>query len=339
MLTKTPVSDAQVAAVLDPLGAVREVAPLAGGLFASVLRADLVDGRRVVVKVTGADQARLLRYERGLLGTEVEVNRLAHAAGLPLPRVLLHDATRRHVAGDAMVTTFLDGDLWSELDLDQVGTTRARRSLGAFMARLHSLPVAGRYGYPAPGSGLARDTWPDAFAAMVAAVLDDAARWAVDLPAARLTAAVAAHRDVLATVTTPRLVHADLWAGNLLLDPGTQRVTGVLDAERALWGDPLFELVGADQFSTGAVDPDLLAGYREAGRETGLGDGTPGSGDREAWTRLRLYRAYFACLLVVEVVPRGYPPDQAEWQSGLARANLARLLDELDELDELDPPR
>ena len=43
MLTKTPVSDDQVVAIVAPLGTVRRVEPLSGGLFASVLRADLAD--------------------------------------------------------------------------------------------------------------------------------------------------------------------------------------------------------------------------------------------------------------------------------------------------------
>ncbi|GAA1719739.1 aminoglycoside phosphotransferase family protein [Isoptericola hypogeus] len=327
MLTKTAVTDAQVAALVAPLGAVARVEPLPGGLFASVLRADLADGRRVVVKVTGADTSRLLRYEHGVLGTEAAVDRLAHAAGLPVPRVLRHDTTREHVDGDALVVTFLDGDLWSTADLDAAATRRARRALGSFMSRLHAI-TGGRFGYPAPESRLGADSWPDAVTAMVRAVADDAARWGVDLPSGRLLDAVARYRDLLADVTTPRLVHADLWPGNVLVDPGGA-VVGVLDAERALWGDPLFELVGADQLGVGAVDADLLAGYRAAGGDLGVGDGALGSGDPDAWTRLRLYRAYFACLLVVEVVPRAYRGDWVAAHERAARANLGRMLAEL----------
>ena len=126
-----------------------------------------------------------------------------------------------------------------------------------------------------------------------------------------------------------RLVHADLWPGTVLLAPNTPRIVGVLDAERSLWGDPLFELAGADQLGAGPVDADLLAGYAAEGGDLGLGDGTPGSGDPAAWTRLRLYRTYLSCLLAVEVVPRGYEGDWVEGYAGTARANLLRMLDEL----------
>ncbi|WP_277207602.1 phosphotransferase family protein [Isoptericola croceus] len=331
MLTKTAVTDDQVAAVLAPVGAVRQVEPLAGGMFATVLRVDLTDGRRVVAKVTGAAPSRLLRYEHGISGTEAGVYRLAHRAGLPVPAVLHEDGSREHVDGDVVVTEHVPGVLWSDLDLDPAATIRVRRELGAVMARLHRI-TGDRYGYPAPASGLSRTSWPEAFAAMVEAALADAERWDVPLPHARLRAAVAAGREVLATITTPRLVHADLWPGNILLDPAGDTGHGlaaVLDAERALWGDPVFELVGADQLGVGAVDPDVLAGYRDAGGDLGLGDGAPGAGDPAAWTRLRLYRAYFACLLVVEIVPRAYTGDWVEGYAATARGNLERMLDEL----------
>ena len=328
MLTKTAVTDDQVAAVVAPVGAVEDAEPLSGGLFATVLRVALTDGRHVVVKVTGADTTRLLRYEHGIPGTEAAVFRLAHRAGLPVPAVLHVDGSREHVDADVVVTEHLPGVLWEGLDLDPAAARRVRRSLGSAMARLHRI-TGDRFGYPAPESGLSRTTWPEAFAAMVEAVLADADRWDVPLPHARLRAAVAACQDVLATITTPRLVHADLWPGNVLLDPADHHLTALLDAERALWGDPVFELVGADQLGAGAVDPELLDGYRAAGGDLGLGDGKPGAGDAAAWTRLRLYRAYFACLLVVEIVPRAYAGDWVAGYAAIARGNLDRMLDEL----------
>ncbi|MCO7273806.1 phosphotransferase family protein [Cellulosimicrobium cellulans] len=342
MLTKTSVTHDQLAAIVAPLGEAVRSEALSGGMFASVFAVDLAprpggdapDGApvRVVVKVTGADTSRLLRYEHGILTTEDAAYRAAHAAGLPVPRVLHADLTREHVDGDALVVTFLDGALWSGRELDAAATAVVRRGLGSFMARLHGI-TGDRFGYPAPASDLAAATWPDAFARMVGAVLDDARRWGVELPETRVLDAVARHRDLLARVTVPRLVHADLWPGNVLLgradvDAGPT-IVGVLDAERSLWGDPMFELAGADQLGTGPVDPDLLAGYAAAGGDLGLGDGTPGSGDADAWTRLRLYRAYLACLLVVEVVPRAYEGDWVEGYAATARANLGRMLDEL----------
>ena len=43
-------------------------------------------------------------------------------------------------------------------------------------------------------------------------------------------------------VQSPRLVHWDLWDGNVFVDPATAQITGISDFERSLWGDPLMEV-------------------------------------------------------------------------------------------------
>ena len=48
---------------------------------------------------------------------------------------------------------------------------------------------------------------------------------------------------VLDEVREPRLVHTDLWQGNILLRPeaGRPAFAAIIDADRAIWGDPAFE--------------------------------------------------------------------------------------------------
>ncbi|MEV7962474.1 phosphotransferase family protein [Oerskovia paurometabola] len=376
MLTKMTVTDDQLSRIVSPLGEIAHAAPLDGGLFASTFRVDLTDGRRLVVKITSADTSRLLRYEHGILGTEEDVyRRVADRPDLLMPRVVHSDFSRTALDGDALVVTFLDGDVWNALPpLDDAATERVRHDLGAFMARLHTV-TGDAFGYPAPASRMSAPTWPEAFGLMVDALLADAATWEVDLPAEALRAVVARHHDALAEVTVPRLVHADLWPGNLFLaagpldvadatadpadpadGPSPLRLTGVIDTERCLWADPLYELAGADQLGLGPVPPAIAEGYRSAGGllpveepwstsptpgEIPPDDGAPlergavgrvrpgastlGAGD----VRLLLYRAYISAVLVTEVVPRDY---QGEWVQGYrdtAAANLDVLLDQL----------
>jgi aminoglycoside phosphotransferase (APT) family kinase protein len=360
VLTKMTVTDDQLARLLAPLGAVAAASPLDGGMFASTYRVDLTDGQRYVVKVTSADTSRLLRYEHGILGTEEEVyRRTADRPDLLMPRVVHSDFSRALVDGDALVVSFLDGEVWNTLPpLDDGATDRVRHDLGAFMARLHTV-TGEAFGYPAQASGLSAPTWPEAFGLMVEALLTDAETWGVELPADALRGALADHHDALAEVTVPTLVHTDLWPGNLFLSPDASsvlRLSGVIDTERSLWGDPLYELAGADQLGLGPVPPALIAGYRDAGgrlpvtepwfappvpgefRPDGgapdgrdvVGRARPGASTLEAGdVRLLLYRAYLSALLVTEVAPRGY---QGEWVQGYrdtAEGNLGVLLDQL----------
>ncbi|GAB3574510.1 phosphotransferase [Amycolatopsis endophytica] len=85
------------------------------------------------------------------------------------------------------------------------------------------------------------------------------------------------HRDVLDDITEPRLLHGDLWTPNVLLSPGAPDpvISGVLDHDRASWGDP-------------AADwGPYLATRRPAFWE---GYGAPADTPRSRWRAL-IYRA------------------------------------------------
>ncbi|WP_307844392.1 phosphotransferase family protein [Actinotalea solisilvae] len=309
--------------VLAPVGELDRAELLTGGMFATTYRAHLRDGRRVVVKTAPTQEDRLLTYERDLLRTEALVYRLG--AGRPdllLPEVLHEDLTRSVLPSDVLVVSHLPGTpLVDAGDLPPAAADAVQRGLGAFMARLHA--VRGDvFGYPNAATGLQAPTWPEAVGLAVGALLDDARRWGTPLPDAEVHAALARSREALAEVTVPSLVHTDLWAGNLFVDPATGGLTGVIDTERAVWGDPLLDLVGADQLGRGPAPAALLEGYDAQGGDLGL---RSAAGRR----RLLVYRLWMSLVLLVEMAPRGYAGPAADAHRATAAGNLRAALDAL----------
>ncbi|HEX7804624.1 MAG TPA: aminoglycoside phosphotransferase family protein [Cellulomonas sp.] len=312
-----------LATVLRPLGHVDRVELLTGGMFATTYRVTLGDGTRVVVKTAPTDTDRLLRYEHDLLRTEAAVYELA--AGRPdllMPRVLLTDLSRTVLPSDVLVVSHLDGvPLVDAGELQPAVADTVQGELGAFMARLHTVRGE-RFGYPNLDAGLHAETWTEAFGRMVEALLADAARWGTPLPSDEIRAAIDRHRTVLADVSVPALVHTDLWAGNLFVDPATGALVGVIDTERSVWGDPLLELAGADQLGRGPAPAGLLDAYATAG-------GTFGLSTASGATRLELYRLYMSLVLLVEIAPRGYVGDWLTAHRSTAASNLRASLDAL----------
>lgn len=292
--------------ILDRFGKVTGIELLTGGMFATTYRVSLAGGTRVIVKTAPADTDRLLTYELDLARTESLVYELA--AGRPellMPRVLHTDFSRSILPVDVVVATHADG-------VALLGRTTATgepvatqpdllQDLGAVMAHLHRV-TGSEFGYPNRATGLVAPTWPEAFGLMVGALLADADRWATSVPSAEILRALDRHGAALAEVTIPVLVHTDLWAGNLFVDAVTGRLSGVIDPERAIWGDALFEFAGADQLGRGPVPSALLAGYASSAAQPALG--TP-TGD----ARLTLYRLYLALVQLVEIAPRRYEGD------------------------------
>lgn len=107
------------------------------------------------------------------------------------------------------------------------------------------------------------------------------------------------------------MIHFDLWNGNVLVEDG--RITGLVDGERAFWGDPVAEFVSLSLLGT--LDEELLAGY---GADV----------DR---VKLSLYRVYLYLIMLVEGTPRGYTGARHE---GLVKLVEEHLLTELGALEQ-----
>jgi aminoglycoside phosphotransferase (APT) family kinase protein len=322
--------DPAVAAVLAKVSVtpadVAECAPLAGGTYNSLLRLALRDGRRWVVKrPPSAGPGSALRYEHDLLRGETEFYHAArHVPGVPLPHPVHTDVGGTPPAVSCLVMTELPGTPWHEADASLTAgeRTRLRRDLGTAVARLHSV-TGPEFGYPARPFGPPPADWRSAFTAMTDAVLDDAEHYGAELPlpAARIRDLLAEAGDVLTDVTRPALVHFDLWQGNLLLDgeAGARTLSGVIDAERMFWGDPVAEFVSLALFDDIEHDDAFLTGYAAGGGEVTFTDSVR--------LRLHLYRCYLYLIMLVEAVPRRYPPEQLAWTRRHVGKHLTASLD------------
>jgi aminoglycoside phosphotransferase (APT) family kinase protein len=305
-LTKRRLSAAELDALVRrvlgvPLAAHVE---LTEGMFNTAYRLTAADGRETVLKVAPPPDVPLLTHERDLMRTEALAFELMAAHGLPVPEVLFHE-------NGLLLMTALNGEPWTSARtrLTDAEHGALRRELGTIVRRLHEV-TGDVFGY-AQGPNAA--TWREAFTKMVDAVLADAARFDVELPDVR--PAVEARAHLLDEVTEPVLVHFDLWEGNVFVADGPEsglRVEGLIDPERALFGDPLAEIPSVALFSD--LDDDFKAGY-----------GYSGFTEAEE-TRIALYRAYLCMVMIVEGAPRGYAGEEREAHVRFFREKLAAYL-------------
>ncbi|MFK4089975.1 phosphotransferase family protein [Kribbella sp. NPDC020789] len=285
--------DAKLASLLtragrDP-GRLTSVTQLADGTYNSVYLLNHADGDLVLkLPPTGPG----LTHEQNLIETEATFYQAAQGK-TPVPEVV-------GSAPDHLLMTALPG-----VTLHSVATERARyrRELGAIVSSLHEVTGTDGFGYPQRGL---KHSWSAAFQSMFDDVLADADRYNVTLPAKVTRDLVTTRKALLDSVRVPRLVHFDLWDGNILVDDG--RVTGLIDGERAFWGDPVAEFVSLTLFSD--LDDDLLAGYgANINRE-----------------RLSLYRVYLYLIMIIEGTPRGYSGPEHTGLVKLVERHLAKEL-------------
>lgn len=329
--TKRPVETSDIGAITESVfgSTTTKIQELGDGMYNAAYLVDVRGQGRAVLKVAPPADVKVMTYERDIMRTEEKVYQLIRAqTAMPVPKLLDSDFSHRVVDRDWMVLSALEGIPWnklkgrcSESQLDAV-----RQELGGYTAQMHRLEGP-RFGYPADLDHPACQRWDTAFLRMVDNVLADGEMMHVELPLPTETIRqkMYASRSCLQEVTCPRLVHFDMWEGNIFLqlDRDRYRIEGIVDCERAFWGDPYADLV-----SNIAIFRDIeqehafLKGYNRASESPVVF--TPG-----VRRRLDLYRAYLYLIMLVEIPYREYGEEYGQFRAYIARSLeevLARLL-------------
>jgi aminoglycoside phosphotransferase (APT) family kinase protein len=288
---------------------------LTDGYFNAAFRLEVEGIGSLVLKAAPPPDVPVLAYEHDLMRAEVQAMRLAGGVpGVPVPPLRHVDFSRRSLPVDYLVMGVAEGTPWSRLraTMSPAENDAIERDLGRITAAINGVEGPG-FGYLAVGPRFR--AWYAAFAWMVATIYGDARRFAIEpvVPEDRLLASLERHRAAFDEVAVPALVHWDLWAGNVFVttaDDGP-RVSGVIDFERALWGDPLMEFIPGRLRAIEAYE----AGY-----------GRPLLRTPEERLRRIAYNAYLGLVLVVEDGPRRYTDrSTVEWGSGLLERAVAML--------------
>jgi aminoglycoside phosphotransferase (APT) family kinase protein len=290
--------------------------PLTGGTYNEVEELRLTDGTRYVLKIPPSTATAGLTHERELLCSEAEFYRAAAVAGVPAPRAV---GAR---FDSHLLMTHCPGVPWSDVPSSEHAPLR--RELGRMVARLHAVTGPG-FGYPSGALGPLAADWRTAFTTMYDAVLDDARRFRAWLPrpVEEVARAAKAAFDALDEVTVPRLVHFDLWQGNILVEHSTTgpRIGGLIDGERMFWGDALADFVSLALLGDIKRDEDFLTGYQAAGGRAEF--------DTPARQRLALYRSYLYLIMLVETVPRAPADEHVARVRESVAPELVAALDEI----------
>jgi aminoglycoside phosphotransferase (APT) family kinase protein len=222
---------------------------MAGGTYNAVHRIRLANGTGLVLKQEPGPDSPALTYERGLLAAEELFYRsAAQAKTVPVPQWTHVERSREVINADYLIMSECAGRSWHDQrdQIEEGDRDRLRQELGHMTAALHQVTGPG-FGYPTESVAPLSSNWRDAFLAMTTAVLTDAIHFDAALPrtAAAIGELLHAAAPALDHVTTPALVHFDLWDGNILIDATgrTPSITGIIDGERMMWGDPAADFV------------------------------------------------------------------------------------------------
>lgn len=305
---------------------VAQIEELKSGMFNTAYRIARTDGEEdFVLKVSVRPDAPLLSYEKDIMSTEVEVYRLlSEHTSVPTPKLLHSDLSKRLIGSDYFFMTALQG-----MPMDKVkcriipaNLDGIKRQLGEYFAQIHT--ISGPYfGYFTEDESRQYSTWRKAFMAMVGMILSDGRNLGVKFPYGRIEKALDEKSALLEDITQPVLVNYDLWSGNIFLvgDGEIYQIEGIVDFERAFWGDPYADFAAAF-FIDGDLWKDQVfwEGYTSiAGKDRVISER-----DR---VRLLMYRMYIYLIMTVETYRYGFL--RGKMQEIWSRSQALKCLEKL----------
>ncbi len=208
------------------------------------------------------DRSRYLFYEYRMMKQEPAIHEaVLNRTDTPVPRILALDESGTHLDRDFLLMERLPGTPASEYS----GLTRntfnsVLSRIGECLRQVHAI-TGERYGYAGPHSPMKpQQDWPSAFRVMWNKLIDDTVRCGgyTDEEGDRMRTLLDTHiarfeRDIPAS-----LLHMDIWAQNILIGDDAA-LTGLVDWDRGLWGDPEIEFAVLDYY--GISGPAFWEGY------------------------------------------------------------------------------
>ncbi len=271
---------------------IANITPLTDGWFNTAYDLQFYgDQANMILRIAPDPQQRVLTYEKEMMRKEILIYKTIESfQDIPIPRLLASDTSRITIGRDYMFTEKFSGKPLNKIKehLTQEAIQSIEKEIGGYAARMHACK-GDTFGYFGDGPGNSSQTWREAFLAFIEALLNDGEALDVGLPLTytQLHELFRKHTAVLDGITEPSLVHWDMWAGNIFILPenGTYKVEGIIDWERALWGDPEIETAVCCKFYGQA----FFDGY---GRNLLTGE--------DAEIRQCMYRLYLWLIMMIE---------------------------------------
>ncbi|KAG9122362.1 hypothetical protein FRC07_001305 [Ceratobasidium sp. 392] len=232
-----------------------------------------------VLKVAPKPSVRVLRYEHNILDAEVRVLNILSRLQAPLrtPKVLTFDPSCSIIEAPYAIIEYIPGETLEKCkeSLSEADAAAVDKACGHHLRYVNNITRA-KSGDDRPDGPISEfghcaidaprfPTWREAFSQFILDLLADGEKAGVEgIPHDEIKAVLSTHEAIFDEVTEARLVILDMWDGNILVsfsDPTTKTgasVSGTVDYERALWGDPLMESTFK---SLQGASPALLEAY------------------------------------------------------------------------------
>lgn len=282
---------------------IKEYKELEEGLCNIAYLITLSDGRETVLKIAPDNSENLMSNEFQLMKTEVIAMDLVRKQGcVNVAQVYYYDESKDICNSEYFFMEKLEGVSLNVIKdkLNEEEIKDIESQLGKIVYSIQKIKGE-KFGHLCTVDRQC-DTWFKAFFNMILRVINDGKKANVSIGISYdvLPQILVAHKKYFEEVKKPVLVHSDIWDGNIFIKD--KRISGIIDWERALWGDGLME----DRFRSHCCNNSFLNSY-------GIKELSKDEKIRCLW-----YDIYLYTTMMIEGTYRNYKTnDQYNWVKGL----------------------
>lgn len=270
---------------------IEEMIELTEGYFNVAYGIKLSNDKEVILKIAPTSESIVMTFEKNIMLSEVEsMRKVASITNVPVPEILFFDDSGMLCESSYFFMEKLEGKSFSSCSdkLTQKQRDSVFWQVGKYTAMINGI-TGDRFGYFGQPDKQGSN-WYEVFRSMLMDTFNDAERKNIEIKVDRSRILELLDKDkfIFEKVSKPRLVHWDIWAGNVFIKHST--VIGIIDFERCLWADELMEV-----------------GFRTYGYEKAFFEGYGMEGlDQEQTIRAKWYDIYLFLLSSLECDYRGY---------------------------------
>ena len=255
------------------------------------------DGAESILKIAAENTTGNTSNEVSLMRAEIEAMRLVSGkCSFKVAEVQYYDCSRTVCSGDYFFMEKLPGENYAFLKdrLPESVIKELNREIGRISGELTAVTNT-QFGFL--GDDRRYNSLFEFVKTMLSNLISDAGKKSIDIgcDARRLIEELDSERKSFDEVQSATLVHWDMWEGNIFVSQN--HVSGVIDWERALWGEPFMD----DRFRKHNRNDDFLEGF-------GIS-----SFSENDLKRLRWYDVILYLTMMIEVFYREYE-DQGQYR-------------------------
>jgi len=229
-----------------PNQSIKKVSEIKSGNFNTTYKIALESLDPIILRIAPNDALKIYLHETRLIKREYSVNQMLTSADKLVSKIIFADFTRKIINRDYTLQQFINGDIWDSqiINLSQQQNIDLWKQLIKISENISKVGDI-NFGFPDPK--LQFTSWKLALISILKNMIQDLDKYSMNIYGPKeLLELIFKDKKYINEISKAKLVHGDLWPKNVLMKVKRNKevsIVGLIDSERAFWGDPRAEWI------------------------------------------------------------------------------------------------